>query len=72
MGSNIYYPVPVHRQDPFRALGLGETHLPVTERLVEEILSIPVYPALRDSEVDTVIDAVNATARELGPLPTDG
>ncbi len=72
VGSNIYYPVPVHRQDPFRALGLGETHLPVTERLVEEILSIPVYPALRDSEVDTVIDAVNATARELGPLPTDG
>ncbi len=72
VGSNIYYPVPVHRQDPFRARGFGEVHLPVTERLVEEILSIPVHPALSDQEVVTIIDAVNVTARELGPLPSDG
>ncbi len=71
VGSNVYYPVPVHRQDPFRALGLAETRLPVTERLVEEILSIPVHPALSDQEVDTIIDAVNTTAREFGPLPSD-
>ncbi len=71
VGSNVYYPVPVHRQAPFRALGLADTALPVTERMVEEILSIPVHPALSDSDVDTVIDAVNDVARELGPPPSD-
>lgn len=71
VGSNIYYPVPVHRQDPFRAAGLGNEQLPVTERLVDEILSIPIHPALSDEDVDTIIEAVNTTARELGPPPSD-
>jgi dTDP-4-amino-4,6-dideoxygalactose transaminase len=72
VGSNVYYPVPVHRQEPFRALGLDAARLPVTERLVEEILSIPVYPSLTDDDVDQVVEAVNRTARELGPPPSDG
>ncbi len=72
VGSNVYYPVPVHRQAPFRDLGSAATSLPVTERLVDEILSIPVHPALSDSDVDTVIQAVNDVARELGPPPSDG
>ena len=72
VGSNVYYPVPVHRQAPFRDLGLAATSLPITERLVNEILSIPVHPALSDSDVDTVIQAVNDVARELGPPPSDG
>lgn len=72
VGSNVYYPVPVHRQDPFQALGLRNVGLPVTDRLVSEILSIPVYPTLSDVEVDAIIEAVNTTARELGPPASDG
>lgn len=68
VGSAIYYPIPVHRQKPFLALGYGDERVPVTERLTEQVLSIPVHPALSDDEVATVIDAVNATATELGPL----
>jgi perosamine synthetase len=68
VGSAIYYPIPVHRQKPFLALGYGDEHLPVTERLTEQVLSIPVHPSLSDDEVATVIGAVNATAAELGPL----
>jgi perosamine synthetase len=71
VGSNVYYPVPVHRQEPFRTLGLDNVRLPVTERLVDEILSIPIYPTLTDEQVDTIIEAVNQTARELGPPPSD-
>ena len=41
---------------------------PVTERLTEQVLSIPVHPTLTDDEVATVIGAVNETAAELGPL----
>jgi len=68
VGSAIYYPIPVHRQKPFLALGYGHESLPVTDRLTAEVLSIPVHPSLTDEEVETVIEAVNLTAAELGPL----
>ena len=68
VGSAIYYPIPVHRQKPFLALGYGKESLPVTDRLTTEVLSIPVHPSLSDDEVSAVAEAVNATAAELGPL----
>jgi dTDP-4-amino-4,6-dideoxygalactose transaminase len=67
VGSAIYYPIPVHRQKPFVALGYGDEVYPVTDRLTEEVLSIPVHPSLSDDEAAQVIEAVNATADELGP-----
>ena len=71
VGSGIYYPIPVHRQKPFVALGYGEQHLPVTERLCAEVVSIPVHPSLSDDEVGAVIEAVNTTAAELGPITAE-
>jgi len=68
VGSGVYYPIPVHRQKPFVALGYGEQRFPVTERLTGEVLSIPVHPSLTDDEVATVIGAVNEVANELGPV----
>jgi perosamine synthetase len=68
VGTGIYYPIPVHRQKPLLALGYGEERFPVTDLLTEQVLSIPVHPALSDADVETVIGAVNATAVELGPL----
>ena len=40
----------------------------MTDRLTEQVLSIPVHPSLTDDEVSTVIGAVNETAAELGSL----
>ena len=68
VGSAIYYPIPVHRQKPFVALGYGNETYPVTERLTEQVLSIPVHPSLTDDEVATVIGAVNEVAAALGPI----
>jgi dTDP-4-amino-4,6-dideoxygalactose transaminase len=68
VGSGIYYPIPVHRQKPFVALGYGEQHFGVTELLTEQVLSIPVHPSLTDGEVSSVIEAVNAVAGELGAI----
>ena len=68
VGSAVYYPIPVHRQRPFLALGYGHESVPVTDRLTTEVLSIPVHPSLSEDEVAAVIEAVNATAAELGPL----
>jgi len=68
VGSAIYYPIPVHRQKPFLALGYGSETVPVTDRVTAHVLSIPVHPSLSDDEVAKVIDAVNMTADELGAL----
>ncbi len=68
VGSGIYYPIPVHRQKPFLALGYGDQHFPVTDRLAREVLSIPVHPSLSDEEVSSVIAAVNEVAARLGPI----
>jgi len=68
VGTGIYYPIPVHRQKPFIALGYGEQSYPVTELLTEQVVSIPVHPSLSDDEVSEVIGAVNQVAAELGSL----
>ena len=66
VGSNVYYPVPIHRQRPFAGYADARTELPVTDELTAQILSIPVYPTLSDAEVDTIIQAVNEVALTLG------
>jgi dTDP-4-amino-4,6-dideoxygalactose transaminase len=71
VGSAIYYPIPVHRQQPFVERGYGDQRFPITELLTAQVLSIPVHPSLTDAEVDTVIAAVNRTAAELGPLEAE-
>ncbi len=52
----IHYPFLVHRQPLFRQAGSG--NLPVAEREAKRILSLPLYPQLRDDEIQEVIDAV--------------
>ena len=68
VGTGVYYPLPVHRQKPFIALGYGDQRFPVTERLTEQVVSIPVHASLTDEEVATVIGAVNEVAALLGPI----
>ena len=48
-------PVALHRQT---ALNLGKFRLPVSERLAQEVISLPLYPELTDDQVDYVIDCV--------------
>jgi dTDP-4-amino-4,6-dideoxygalactose transaminase len=72
VGSGIYYPIPVHRQRPFVELGLGGGGFPVTDRLCQQVLSIPVHPDLSEDEVDTVIGAVNEVAAKLGSPAGEG
>lgn len=65
VGSNVYYPVPIHRQEPFVRYVSSATSLPVTEQLTAQILSLPVYPSLSDEEVETIIGAVNEVSHAL-------
>ena len=52
----IHYPAPLHLQPLFRRR--GQQPLPEAERLTNEILSLPLYPQLRDEELRAVADAV--------------
>jgi dTDP-4-amino-4,6-dideoxygalactose transaminase len=50
----VHYPIPAHRQAAYQHLGYHAGALPVTERLAGEVLSLPLYPQLRDDEAQTV------------------
>ena len=60
IGTEIYYPRPMHQQECFARYLDGAVSLPVAERLAQESLSIPVYPELRREQQDFVIDAIGA------------
>lgn len=68
VGSMIYYPVSLHQQTAFRDLGYEDTDFPVTRKAQEEVLSLPMFPELTDSQVDFVSDQVKAFLKT--PLAT--
>ena len=55
IGTGIHYPLPVHLQKPFMEFGSGQGSLPVTERIVNEILSLPIYPEISQEQIDRVV-----------------
>jgi dTDP-4-amino-4,6-dideoxygalactose transaminase len=59
IGSAVHYPVPVHRQPAYYHLGYGAGALPVSERLANQVLSLPLYPALSAAAVERVAQAIS-------------
>lgn len=58
IGTEIYYPVPLHAQACFAALGQTDADLPVSAQLATEVLSVPIFPELTTAQQDEVIAAV--------------
>ncbi len=58
IGTEVYYPVPLHRQACFADLGYEVGSLPVTERLATEVLSLPIFPGLTQREMLSVVGAL--------------
>jgi dTDP-4-amino-4,6-dideoxygalactose transaminase len=59
----IHYPVPLHRQQPYQRFPLALGGAPVSERLAEEVISLPMHAYLDESTQDRIIEA---TRRALG------
>ncbi|MCG8648304.1 MAG: DegT/DnrJ/EryC1/StrS family aminotransferase [Pirellulales bacterium] len=60
VGSEIYYPVPVHLQECFADLKVDRDTLPETERASAEVLNLPIFPSLTEAEQRRVVDTIAA------------
>ena len=59
IGSEVYYPIPLHLQTCFAYLGCGPGSFPVSERLAKETLALPVHPDLAEEDVERVVRVVS-------------
>ena len=61
--TQIHYPIPIHLQEAYTSLGHRRGDFPVTERLAESVVSLPLYPELGDEAQDRVIEGIRTWFR---------
>lgn len=59
IGTGVYYPTPIHRLPSFQKT----LDLPNTELVARQVLSLPVYPSLKQRELEAIVSSVNAVAK---------
>jgi dTDP-4-amino-4,6-dideoxygalactose transaminase len=58
--TGIHYPVPLHLQKAYATFGYKEGDFPVTEKVASEIVSLPMYPSLKETEISQVVNGVRS------------
>ena len=59
IGSEIYYPLPLHLQPAFSYLALKSGDMPASERAALEVLALPMFPELTDAEIRRVVESIS-------------
>lgn len=62
VGTGVYYPIPNHRLPSLAPYAPG-LDLPATEQAARQVVSLPVHPSLSDSDLERIVEAVNACAK---------
>jgi len=60
VGTLVHYPTPIHLQEVYQRLGYKKGAFPEAERAASEILSLPIYPTMKDEEAIAVTGAIKA------------
>ena len=58
IGSEVYYPLPLHQQPVFSYLGINEGDLPISEQAARDVLALPMFPELTDAEIQRVVESI--------------
>lgn len=64
IGTEVYYPIPVHRQPVLRDVVPPTLSFPHAEAAADEVLGLPMFPELRESEIDRITEALIAFYRQ--------
>ncbi len=56
--SASIYPIPIHKQPLYKRLGYGSLKLPKAEAAAREVVSIPVHPSLKESDLQKIVEAI--------------
>lgn len=64
IGTDIYYPLPLHLQECYAFLKHRQGDFPVSERASEEVLALPIYPELMEKQQAMVVDRIKAFYRK--------
>jgi dTDP-4-amino-4,6-dideoxygalactose transaminase len=71
IGSGIHYPIPLHRQKAYEALGYKAGDFPVCEKIAAEIVSLPMYPQLTAEQQARVVEEILAFNSQFTRKPAE-
>lgn len=60
IGYGIHYPVPIHLQDAYEFLGIKKGSFPIAEKCAEELVSLPMFPELKDEQIEYVVNEIQS------------